>query len=502
MSHTNRHTIISILLIVVAISVTFAPCLKNGFVNYDDDRYVYRNQMIRDLSWAGAVRIFATTDYTVLYTPLVYLSYACEYHFFNLDPWIYHLTNLLLHLGSCLLVFWFVLLLGRGVSVACLAALLFGLHPLRVESVAWVTERKDVLYSFFFLGGMVCYLYYRVLRTAHIYSLLVFLFILAVLSKPVALVLPFVLLLCDYYLGGRVTMDDARRMLPLFCIAAAAALFTLLNARAHLRDDFGFTATDYFFTANYAVLFYLWKTLCPAHLSCLYPHPLKTGVLLPPVFLASPILVFIMACAAARAARRTRAPVFAGLFFLITLAPALRLYPSGLIVVADRYTYLPSVGISFLIAVIFGWITARGSRLLAAAAYLVMGGVLVAFSWMTMQRCGVWSDNFALWDDAVRKGADAYVPVAYFNRGIVCTDLGNHAGAIADFHKALMLYCNKAGVPAPPGPPVSGGDYGAAYQSLAQGFAAMGKKSEAVGCLNAASRAGILPPQIAGPRGP
>jgi len=488
------------LIICAATLFSFSPSLRNGFVNYDDDRYVYRNPMIRDYSSRGIGKIFSATDYTVLYTPLVFLSYAVEYHYCDLNPLPYHATNLLLHLCNCLLVLWLVILLDQGVSVACIAALLFGVHPLRVESVAWITERKDLLYTLFFLGAVVCYRYYLKQRSWQLFGAITALFALSLLSKPVAAILPCVLLLCDYLDNGHITLHDLREKAILFCIAAAFIIFSMINARHYLQSDSGLTTADYLFVACYAVLFYLFKSFLPLNLSCLYPHPVKTGALLPPAFLASPLVLLTLALLVAFSTRYTRKILFGSLFFLITLAPALRLYPSGLIIVADRYTYLPSVGLAFIAAALLGKCMKRKAGYLPAAAMAAALCSVALLMNATRERCRVWSSNIVLWDDAVRKSADDYIPVAYFNRGIVYTDMRDYRRAVADFSRALTLYQNKMGISVPRADAydvvtAQQGNYGAAYQALAQRFAEIGKTAEAMGCLNAARNSGLLEPR-------
>jgi len=473
--------------------LAFSPCLRSGFCNVDDDCYVYRNPLITDLSWNGISRIFASTDYTVLYTPLVFLSYAIEYHYFNLNPFPYHLTNLILHMCNCALAFWFVYALVGSIPCAFAASLLFGIHPLRVESVAWITERKDVLYAFFFLAALVCYLRYRARRTRGRYCLLMLFFILAILSKPVALILPFALLLCDYYIEGTIHRADILEKIPFFVLAALALCLSILNGRQHLGAEAELTALDYFCIGCYAALFYLFTSLIPAGLSCLYPYPLKTQGHLPEIFLLSPLVVAALALLAAWSGRHTRKVIFGGLFFLITVSPALRMFPPGLIIVADRYTYLPSLGLAFIAAALITWWSGRG-RWPAALAAAILVASIGALSFLTWNRCGVWENNLALWDDAVNKCPDGYIPIAYFNRGIVYTDRGAYDKAVSDFSRSLALYCGKRGISADPAARcrailAEGSGYPAVYACIAGRFDEIGTRTEALGCIYVAWRA-------------
>lgn len=474
-----------------AVLLTFLPCLRCGFVNYDDDRYVYRNPLIRDFSRDGIARIFATTDFTVLYTPLVFLSYAVEYRFFGLDPFPYHLTNLILHLCNCLLVFYFILGLTRRASAAFITAILFGLHPLRVESVAWITERKDVLYALFLLASLNCYIAYARRGGPLRYLAAGGMFILALLAKPVSIVLPAIFLLCDYFLEGKIPRRRLAEKLPLFAVSAAWLVFGIVTAKGYVRGEPDFTGLDYFLIACYALLFYIYKSILPIGLSCMYPHPLKIGGVLPPIFLASPLILLALAALVVRSACRTRDVVFGSAFFFITAAPALRLFPPGLIIVADRYTYVPAIGLSFIAAQAVLWLSGREWRHAVAVAVAAMAASL---SFLSRERCKVWRDSVTLWEDAVAKYRDSYIPVAYFNRGIVNFDIGRHEGAYADLGNALGLYYRRLGISgdgsADCGRMAAGGAGRAeVYRCFASKFAEIGKTQEAIACLNIASHA-------------
>lgn len=146
--------------ILTITALSFLPSLENGFVNWDDNIHVTENQDITSLSRESLRQIFTTTVLGT-YTPLVILTYALEYAASGLNPFIYHFDNLVLHLCNCLLVFWFILLVSQKLEIAAIVTLFFGIHPLNVESVAWVTERKDMLYSLFFLSSLVSYYYYK-----------------------------------------------------------------------------------------------------------------------------------------------------------------------------------------------------------------------------------------------------------------------------------------------------------------------------------------------------
>jgi hypothetical protein len=485
---SGKYTKLLVAIVLVVTFMSFYPCLRGGFVNFDDDRYVYRNPMIRDLSWQSIGTIFASTDYAVIYCPLVFLSYAIEYHFFELRPYGYHVTNLILHLCNCLLVFWFISLLCRDRPTAFITALLFGVHPLRVESVAWITERKDVLYAFFFLGALVCYCDRRARGSPIGYAGIVLLFLLALLSKPAALVLPFVLLLCDYFRGERIDRKNLLSKLPLFAVAFAFLVLGLSTARGYGSTGPAFSMFNQMFIPPYALLFYLYKSIAPLGLSCLYPFPVRHGAFLPAKFLLSPFILLILVVLVARSIRYTKTVAFGSLFFLVTILPALQLLPTGTAIVADRFTYIPSIGLSFLVARLVAWLYTKRDKYGAYLATAVLVAFLAVMAVLTWKRCDVWSSNMALWDDAVRKYPDGYVPLAYFNRGIVCSDVGLHEQAVSDFNRVLTIYYRERGMDRDynehcrmllaTGGPVE------VYEFIASRYAEIGKTQEAIGCLN------------------
>jgi hypothetical protein len=491
---SEKGTIVIMLLVIALLtSVALYPSLSGGLLSFDDDRYVTRNPLIRDFTWEGIERIFLTTRHTVIYIPLVFVSYTVEYHYFDLQPFFYHLTNLVVHLLNCLLVFWFIYMLGRNTAVAFITALLFGVHPLRVESVAWITERKDVLYGFFSLCALVCYTYYLRNRSRWYYALIILLFVLALLSKPAALILPFTLLLCDYFQGGRISKKDFREKVPLLCIAFVFLMIGMFIAHAPLREEPAYTCIDHFFIANYALLFYIYKSVLPVHLSCLYPLPLKSGNVLPLVYLISPLIMGTLAVLVVFSMRFTRKIVFGSLFFLITAFLSLQLFPTGTALVADRFSYLPSIGLSFIIAELALWIYrkgGRGSGMVVIAALITMVVVLSVLTW---KRCGVWNNNLALWQDAISKNPDSYIPLAYVNRGVAYVDIGADERAIADFDRALMIYYKRSGrnesyTKAYREILARGDGYPEVYNFIASRFLEIGKIPEATCCLIAAQR--------------
>ena len=193
-----KHFIIVAIIVIIS-AIVFYPSLKNGFTNWDDPRYVTEGEIIQDLSFENIIKIFSE-PYFMNYHPLTILSYALEYNYDKINPKVYHTTNYIFHLLNIVLVFiLFYFISKRNLIIPSTVAFLFALHPMHVESVAWVAERKDVLYALFFLGSLITYVKFIENKNTKWYIFTIVLFILSLLSKPMAVTLPVVLVLLDYF---------------------------------------------------------------------------------------------------------------------------------------------------------------------------------------------------------------------------------------------------------------------------------------------------------------
>lgn len=466
-------------LMLVITFFSFLPSLNNDFTYWDDNNYVLSNPLIKDLSWQGIKKTFFSL-HRGLYKPLVMLSFALEYHFFGLLPFIYHFTNLILHLLNCWLVFWLISLLGAETFSAFIVAVLFGVHPMHVESVAWISERKDMLYSLFFLSGLIAYLYYRLKKINKFYWFVLFFFILSLLSKPMALTFPFILLLCDY-LTGSINKSPLKEKIPFFGIMLIFGLFTMFSAKEFIEPQPYFSFFDNFLVAVYAVFFYLYKLFFPLNLSCLYPYPEKNGNLLPPIFLIYPAVFLLVIWQVILTGKYTKKIIFGALFFFFMILPVIQLVPTASTIAADRYTYLSSIGVFYIFAELFtGLYQKTVSSGKHMKNFLIAGltGVIIIFSFLTYQRCKVWGSNLTLWNDVLKKypnqataynGRGGYYSLKkeydkaiidysrvielrpnhsgdYINRGLVYIHKGEYDKAVFDYSKALGILYEKSGV--------------------------------------------------------
>lgn len=430
----KQQIILSICLILTITFISFSPSLKNDFANWDDNFYVTENPLIMELSWKSIKTIF-NQYYMGHYHPLTLLSYSLEYYFFKLNPLVYHLTNLILHLMNGLLVFLMILMLKGGVLTSLVVSLLFGIHPLQVESVVWISERKDVLYTFFFLGSLIVYLHYLKTQSVRTYLLSFFLFILSLLSKSMAVTLPVVMFLCDFLLHRKFDRKCLVEKIPFLVtvfIFGMIALFAQGPGRT-IGPKPSFSLIKTIFVVSEALASYISKLILPVKLSCLYPFIKGEGpwpyvyVLVILGILIAGILLIIFG--------KYKKIIFGLLFFLVTLLPVLPLK-----IVADRYTYVPSIGIFFVFGDGFSWLYSRSlrdSRMMRTIVAVVLIGILGIFSFLTWERGQVWKESVALWDDVLNKYPD--LPKAYIHRGHGYSERKQYDQAISDFTKALEI---------------------------------------------------------------
>jgi len=423
--------------ILIVTFIAFYPSLRNGFVNWDDNGYVTQNRFIRSFSFGNIKQIFSSF-FVSHYQPVTILSYLFEYHFFKLNPFGYHLTNLILHALNCLLVFWLVFILTGRISVACLTALLFGIHPLQVESVAWISERKNVLYALFFLAAIICYCYYRRLRQPEkYYSASLILFGLSLLSKISAVTFPFVLLLIDYFFSRKRDKGWLIDKIPFFILSFIFGMIGVIGPYPFrpVGNEFAVNLINQIAIASQAIIFYLSKILLPLKLSCLYPF---FGIRDTSLSLYFMITLIMLLAIVIFSRKYTRKVIFGSSFFLISILPALRLISTGEIVVADRYVYLSSLGIFYILAEGLFWLYSRkikySSFLRCLILVILTGGIGVLMS-LTWQRCQVWKNSLSLWSDVLKNYPN--IAPAYNQRGEYLFGNGEYDQARSDFLLAI-----------------------------------------------------------------
>ena len=436
------------LLLVAVTAACFLPALSGEFVNWDDDANFLENPNYRGLSPAH-LRWMFTTNHMGNYQPLTWLTLGADYLVWGMNAGGYHFTNLVLHIASTILFYFFLLLLMERIGpegpatrwAAAIGALFFAIHPLRVESVAWATERKGVLCMMFVMVSLVAYLRMdreeRQGRSGRRWlALSVAMFVCSLFSKALALTLPVALLALDVYPLRRFVVGRRGPVLlekvPYLVASLVAGVATLSAvqsagvARSAQQIDLLARVEE----ASYGITFYIWKTLLPFGLSPLYPASRPENFNpLAPMLLVGVAVTALLFSAAVVLRRRHPAPAVAFFCYALLLLPVLRLNFEAPQLVADRYAYLACLPWAALLAVALER-SARPALLASAGVLLVLGG-------LSIRQTFVWKDSIALWTQALK--VDDTNAFAYNNRGAARSVKNDRAGAIDDFSQAIRL---------------------------------------------------------------
>src|SRR2546428_198361 len=469
------------LLIALVTFAAFLPALQNEFVDWDDQRNFLENPHYRGLGWTQLRWMWTT--HLGHYIPLTWMTLGLDYLLWGMNPVGYHLTSLLLHAANAVVFFFVVRRLltralpspsehGYALAVSSgVAALVFAIHPLRVESVAWVTERRDVLSGLFYLVAILLYLRAceRGARGRGWYWLSVAVFGCALLSKSMVVNLPIVLLILDVYplrrLGGAVGWwsEPARRVyvekIPFVLLAAAASAVALLAPLSHhtMGSVVQLSALGRLALSVYGLSFYLWKMVAPVNLSPLYELPPTVNPWAPPFIVSYGVVVAITAIVLAFRRRVPGLPA-AWVAYVVVLLPVLGIFQSGPQIAADRYTYLASLGWAILVSagVLSHW--RRRPFLFTGLAACVLFGLGI----LTWNQVQVWRDSEKLWTHALATYPKS--SIAENNLGNVRADQGKLAEAIEHYRQALDI----------------NPEHASAHYNLGNVLAQQGKLAEAV----------------------
>jgi tetratricopeptide (TPR) repeat protein len=440
-----RRNLLLALLIFAATIILYNPVNRHPFVNYDDDRYVTENPHVRSgLSW-GTVGWAMTSTEQANWHPLTWISHALDCSLFHLNPAGHHFTSLLIHALNAVLLF---VLLARATGrtgASFLAAGLFAFHPINVESVAWVAERKNVLSTFFFLATLGVYGWYVLKPDWRRYASVVVLFMCGLMSKPMVVTLPFALILLDYWPLGRMensphgAFEAPRKKFPsllmekapLFLLSAGSSIITIRAQQSGgaIRSRLQFPLSVRLENAGFAYAMYLWKAIWPARLAPLYPHiPLAVWQVVAAVIVLIAVTVFGL--------RWKRYALVGWLWFLGTLVPVIGLVQVGDAAMADRYTYIPLIGIFVMVA--FGLADlADALNLSPAARAIAVASVLLAFSIATERQLAYWSSSVDLWSHTLSVTGANYI--AQDNLGGALVLLGKRDEAYPHFQAAAEI---------------------------------------------------------------
>jgi protein O-mannosyl-transferase len=422
--------------------LVYGASLGNDFVSWDDTGLIRDNPNVHELSLKTVRNVFTTYD-PELYIPLTFLSYQIDHIIGGLHPFVYHLTNLVLHIVNALLVTWFLYLVLQREWLALFLGAIFLLHPLNTEAVAWASARKDVLSTCFFLGSLLCWMYARDSGRTRLLVLSVILFTLGALSKVMVITLPVVLVMIDMLDRRSLTRRTILEKLPFFLIGTFFGVIAIFGKAKILVAS---TMLQKVLMACKATIFYLTTFFVPANLSVMYPY---TGVirLSSPDFFVPVLLTIAVLLAAWFFRRRNKLVTFGILFFVLTLMPTFTNFAKAgdMYVASDRYAYIPMIGLLLAIgAVIARWsdrpggVRVQKSRRQTQRGFALVLLALCAF--LSAKQSGTWRDSMTLYDHVLAHYPNAIS--ARNNRGMEFLAAGKYDDAIREFDLASAIRKN------------------------------------------------------------
>ncbi len=442
--------------LVAIVFVVYGQTLQFDFVNYDDDQYVCQNQTVSaGLTSRGIVWAFSHYQLNN-WVPLTMLSHMVDCQFYHLNAGDHHLTNVLLHAASAVILFLVLRQMTRVLWRSALVAAIFAIHPLHVESVAWIAERKDVLSGFFFMLTLWAYVHYaRHLRSLATYFLVVLFFALGLMSKSMLVTVPIVLLLLDYWPLNRFSKPLSQaempgwtknlsipsrlviEKIPLLALSLACGTLTVFAQGHAIRPS-----TEYPFPVRLensvvSCATYVYQLFYPANLAVFYPFP-KNGFSLFEVGVAVIVLAAI-SLGVFSWYRKYPYLLTGWLWFLIMLLPVIGIVQVGFQTRADRYTYLPEIGLSLMVVWLAAELIARlphPQTILAAGTALI----LVAFIASARAQTAYWRDSESLWTHTLAVTQNN--SIAHNNLGLFLGTRGDLDGAAGHFQKAVDINTN------------------------------------------------------------
>src|SRR5580692_92672 len=419
-SPEKRNPMVCLLLVVMTLAL-YNPVNRHPFVNYDDDRYVVNNPHVRQGLTADTIRWALTSTEQANWHPLTWISHALDYSLFQLNPVGHHFTSVLLHAVNVALLFLLLMWATGRFGPSLFVAALFAIHPINVESVAWIAERKNVLCTMFFFLSLWAYGWYSRKPGWKRYLAVTGLFAAGLASKPMVITLPFVLLLVDYWPLDRVRSEKTEagtmrptfswsrlvsEKLPLLALSAASAVITMQAQQAGgaVRTTAEVSLGSRIATAVWAYGMYLWKMVWPARLAPMYPHPGDSLAAWQVLVAAAALLAITVSVWRFRARRYL---LVGWLWFLGTLVPVIGLVQVGEAAMADRYAYIPLIGIFMMLA----WgldDLAAAKRVPTVWRAIPVLCALTALGFATSRQLSYWNSEYDVWSHTVAVTDDPF----------------------------------------------------------------------------------------------
>ena len=433
LDHQDWQYILGVLAITF---IAFIPALTNDFVNWDDDYNLSNNTNTALLTWSNIVKIFSE-PVIGNYNPLPIMTFAIERSIFGLNPTVFHVNNVLLHLVCVFFVYRIFRSLNLNAVASGLGALLFGIHPMRVESVAWVTERKDVLFGAFFLAALWFYIQY--VKTGYIkkyFYAALGLFFIALFAKIQAVSLPLTMLLVDYYYRRPLKIKLVIEKWMFFLLSLAIGLLGIyfLRDQGSISDTEVYSFVERLFIGGYSLGVYVAKFIFPYTMSPLYPYPavIHWSIKVIAVISVASLMGFIYV-----AFRKDWRPyLFGVLFFLFNVMFVLQVVGAGQGYLADRFTYIPYIGLMF-IAMYAGQEFYKTNAKIGRYALYGCCGLMALYFLMTFQQNKIWKNSDTLWTHVL--SISDKTPLPFRNRANYRRDQGRIEEALSDYNSALTL---------------------------------------------------------------
>jgi tetratricopeptide (TPR) repeat protein len=428
---TEKKSVIAVLILSF---LAFLPSLWAEFVIWDDPEYTFANPLLLDFSLS---KVFSTSTFHMgNYHPLTITWLYLESKLFGFEPFGFHLNNLLLHVANTYLVFLIAkgLINQKNLFVPVVTALLFGIHPMRTESVVWVSELKDVLYAFFFL--LALWQYVKYVRNEKITTLVTvgIFFLLSLLSKGQAVVLPVILLVFDLYMKRKWSFKWVLEKLPLFTLSVIFGLIAIKAQKAESAINADYQGIDSLFYGSYGLMAYLYKFFLPINLSGAHPYPFNPVFEdMPSYFYIMPVLVLLVAGLVFFLRNKRRSLWFGFLFFVVSVSIVLKLIPVGDTIIAERYTYIPYFGLFFALAAFLNsWSFAKTNSNVIKYG----GGALIALLCvMSYQRTTVWENTNSFWSNVSTTYPDYWR--SYNNLGEMYEKQGEYEKAVEFYTQSV-----------------------------------------------------------------
>jgi protein O-mannosyl-transferase len=456
----NRLTLIIAALVVVVTGIVFSGVMKLEWTNWDDDEYVYENEMVMK----GDYKAIFTTPVNNNYNPLPVAMHAWEWNVMadkaaeQKDPtkalvdkaWFFHLNNFWMHLVCTLLVFWLMIELGLNPWWAGLAALMFGIHPLRVESVAWITERKDVMFGMFYVGALIAYIKYLNTKKALFIVICGLLFVLSLFSKIQAVSLPLSMIAIDWYRGRKLNLSWAVEKTVFFLGSLAVGLIgVIILAKGETIDTtqtFGIMDRVALGFTSYCL--YIVKAIIPYETCTFYPYPKEVT----PLYYIGLIAAAAIVVGAVLLRKVAKEVTFGIAFFSVNIVFLLQIVGAGSAFFADRFTYIAYIGLFFSMAMLAQRAVEKNKAVMLPLLTAIGVVMLAGFGALTVRYIPKWKDSNTIWTDVMRKYPKKVV-LSYVNRGQYLRRRGQYLRnqkqvalaqadldtAFADFNMAIQL---------------------------------------------------------------